>query len=105
MVSDAIKASPYCHLIEHRLAANVKDAGRDDTDADGFIHVFRSLHNKSLYTEETKEIHLDWIKRTYGNHRIGWILSNTPLMAFFVELMRYEYFEQDGNVPVSLYHK
>jgi hypothetical protein len=88
----------------HRLAANVKEVARDDTDEEGFIHVFRSLHNKSLYTEETKDIHLDWIKSTYGTQRVGWIFANKPLMGFLTELMQYDYFEQEGKVPVTMYH-
>jgi len=99
--SDAIDAYPYHGLIMHHLAANVEEVAWDDSDEEDFIHVFRPLHYKSLYTKETKDIHLDWIRNT---QRIGWILANKPLMGFLTELMQYDYFEQEGKVPVTMYH-
>lgn len=104
MNTDEIQASKYRPLIEHKLSANVQEARYLDTTEDSFIHVFRSLHNKSLYTPETEDIHLTWIRNTYGGQRIAWILSNRPLMGHLKDLMQFDHFEQEGKVPVTLYH-
>ena len=90
--------------MKHQLSANLREAGRLDTLEDSFIHAFRSLNNKSDYDEQSKSAHLNWIISTYKNQRVSYILANVPLMKFLAELMEYDYFEQDGNVPVTLYH-
>ena len=102
--SDAVEASPLSVSIKHRLSANIKEAGRLDTAEDSFIHAFRSLNNKGDYDEESKSVHVEWIVSTYKNQRIGYILGHRPLMRFLRDLMGYNYFEQDGKVPVTLYH-
>lgn len=101
--TDLIAASPYRFLIEHKLSANVSDAKREDTQEDGFIHVFRSLNSRSDYTPETEAAHLEYVKKIYGGQRVQWVFANKPLMKFLKELMEYEYFEQNGKVPVSMY--
>ena len=103
VITDAIDQSALKAMILHKLSHNVRDGQREDTPQDGFIHVFRSLHNKGDYNKNTKEQHLQWIRKTYGGQRISWVLSNKPLMESLQELMAFEYFEQDGKVPITLY--
>jgi hypothetical protein len=92
-------------MIIHKLSANVREARRDDTPEDSFIHMFRLLLNKGHYQDETSEaMHLEWVKKLYSGCRVSWILSNKPLMKCLKELMAFEYFEQGGKVPVTLYH-
>lgn len=104
VVTDLIAALPYKILIEHKFSANVPDAQREDTQEDSFIHLFRSLNSKCDYTPETEAAHLEYVKSMYGGHHVQWILANKPLMKFLKQLMEYEYFEQNGKVPFSLYH-
>ena len=92
-------------MITHKLSVNVPEAQHDDTAEDSFIHVFRLLLNKSTYNnEETEVLHLEWVKKTYGRQHVSCILANKPLMKSLKDLMVFEYFEQHGKVPVSLYH-
>ena len=92
-------------MIIHKLSANVREARRDDTPEDGFIHVFRLLLNKSHYQdEESERMHLDWVKSLYGKGRMQSVLSNKPLVKCLKDLMMFEHFEQAGKVPVTMYH-
>ena len=93
-------------MILHKLSANVREARRDDTPEDSFIHVFRLLLNKSHYQDpESEKMHLDWVKTLYGKqHRMHSVLANKPLVKCMKELMVFEHFEQSGKVPVTLYH-
>ena len=103
MITGAIDKSPFKVMILHHLSHNVSVARRVDTPEDGFIHAFRSLHDKGSYDMISQEEHFDWIRRTYGTTRISWVLSNKPLMECLKDLMGFEYFEQGGKVPITLY--
>jgi len=50
-------------------------------------------------------VHLEFVIKTYSGLRVSWILANKPLMKCLKELMIFEYFEQNGKVPVTLYHQ
>lgn len=92
-------------MIIHRLSLNMRDVQREDTPEDSFIHMFRLLLDKSHYQDAQGEaMHLEWVKKIYSGQRVGWILANKPLMKCLKELMVFEYFEQKGKVPVTLYH-
>ena len=101
----AIEGSPMRAMILHKLSANVSEARRDDTPEDSFIHVFRLLLNKSHYQDAaSEEMHLNWVKSLYHKSRMFYVLSNKPLVICLKELMQFAYFEQEGKVPVTLYH-
>lgn len=104
VVTGLVAASPLKILIEHKLSANVSDAKREDTPEDSFVHMFRSLNSKSDYTPDTKAMHLEYVKKIYSGTAVQWIVSNKPLMKFLMQLMEFEYFEQDGKVPTQLYY-
>lgn len=56
-----------------------------------------------LFQTRVCTLHLDWISHVYSGQRISWILANQPLMERLTELMAFEYFEQEGNVPIIMY--
>lgn len=87
----------------HRLAANVIEVGQYDTEEDSLLHVFRTLRENRFSTDHMRDIQLDWIKNSYGDQRVASVISNKPLMTFLSELMRYNYFEYDGKIPVTMY--
>ena len=92
-------------MIIHKLSANVQEVQKEDTAEDSFIHVFQLLLNKSHYQDaESEGKHLEWVKNTYGGQHVSWILANKPLMKCLKGLIVFEYFEQGGKVPMTLYH-